>query len=110
MLDAVGDILPLAVGVALSPLPIIAVVLMLVGRRARANGPLFVVGWLVGLGIVGTIVLAIAGPTDATRTATRDVGRRAAARARRAGAADRGEAVAQPPARGRHPSMPKWMA
>ena len=33
----------LAVGVALSPVPIIPVVLMLTTRRARVNGPLFVV-------------------------------------------------------------------
>jgi threonine/homoserine/homoserine lactone efflux protein len=49
--------LPAAVGVALSPLPIVAVVLMLVTPRGRANGLAFVVGWLLGLGIVGAIVL-----------------------------------------------------
>jgi threonine/homoserine/homoserine lactone efflux protein len=62
--EAIGQALPLAVGVALSPLPIVAVVLMLVTPRARANGPAFVVGWLVGLAIVGAIVLA-ADPADA---------------------------------------------
>jgi threonine/homoserine/homoserine lactone efflux protein len=63
--EAIGQILPLAVGVALSPIPIIAVVLMLVTRRARSNGPAFVVGWLVGLAIVGAIMLAIASGADA---------------------------------------------
>jgi threonine/homoserine/homoserine lactone efflux protein len=57
--------LSLAVGVALSPIPIIAVILMLVTPRARANGPAFVVGWLIGLAVVGTIVLLIASPSDA---------------------------------------------
>jgi hypothetical protein len=52
---AIGQSLPLAVGVALSPVPIIAVVLMLTTPRARANGPAFVLGWLVGLGLVGAI-------------------------------------------------------
>jgi threonine/homoserine/homoserine lactone efflux protein len=61
--NAVGQILPAAVGVALSPIPIIAVVLMLVTPRGPVNGPMFLVGWLVGLAIVGVIVLAIAGPT-----------------------------------------------
>ena len=51
--EAIGQSLPLAVGVALSPVPIIAVVLMLTTPRARVNGPAFVLGWLVGLGIVG---------------------------------------------------------
>ena len=62
--QAIGQILPLAVGVAISPVPIIAVVLMLVTPRARANGPAFVVGWLAGLAVVGAIVLAVS--PDAT--------------------------------------------
>jgi hypothetical protein len=66
--QAIGGALPLAVGVALSPLPIIAVVLMLTGQRAKANGPAFILGWLVGLGIVGAIVLAIAGPSGASKS------------------------------------------
>jgi Kef-type K+ transport system membrane component KefB len=64
--EAIGQSLPLAVGVALSPVPIIAVVLMLTTPRARANGPAFVLGWLVGLGVVGAIVLALAGPGGAS--------------------------------------------
>jgi hypothetical protein len=52
----------MAVGVALSPLPIIAVVLMLTTPSARANGPAFVLGWLGGLAVVGVIVLVIVGP------------------------------------------------
>ena len=64
--QAIGGSLALAVGVALSPVPIIAVVLMLTTRRARVNGPLFVVGWLAGLAVVGTIVLCVAGPAGAS--------------------------------------------
>jgi hypothetical protein len=64
--EAIGQSLPLAIGVALSPVPIIAVVLMLTTPRARSNGPAFVLGWLVGLGAVGAIVLALAGPSDAS--------------------------------------------
>src|ERR1700742_3260222 len=63
---AIGGTLPLAVGVALSPVPIIAVVLMLTTRRARLNGPLFVLGWLAGLAVVGAIVLCVAGPAGAS--------------------------------------------
>jgi Kef-type K+ transport system membrane component KefB len=65
---AIGGSLPLAVGIALSPLPIITVVLMLTSRKARVNGPLFVLGWLVGLGIVGAIVLALAGAGSASQS------------------------------------------
>jgi hypothetical protein len=64
--QAIGGSLALAVGIALSPIPIIAVVLMLTTPRARANGPAFVLGWLLGLGVVGAIVLAVAGPANAS--------------------------------------------
>ena len=64
--QAIGGSLALAIGIALSPIPIIAVVLMLTTPRARANGPAFVLGWLLGLGVVGAIVLAVAGPADAS--------------------------------------------
>jgi threonine/homoserine/homoserine lactone efflux protein len=59
--EAIGQILPMAVGVALSPIPIIAVILMLVTRQARTNGPAFVVGWLIGLAIIGVLVIGFAG-------------------------------------------------
>lgn len=55
--QAIGDILPMAVGVALSPVPIIAIVLMLGTPRARSNGPAFTLGWLIGLSVAGGIVL-----------------------------------------------------
>src|SRR3954466_5339562 len=64
--EAIGQSLPTAVGVALSPVPIIAVVLMLVTPRGRTNGPCFVLGWLLGLAVVGAIVLAAAGGADAS--------------------------------------------
>ncbi len=47
--EAIGQVLPLAIGVALSPVPIIAVVLMLGTPKAASNGPAFVLGWIVGL-------------------------------------------------------------
>ena len=65
MREAIGAVLPLGVGVALSPVPIIAVILMLVSRRARVNGPMFILGWLLGLAVIGVIVLGIAGPSNA---------------------------------------------
>jgi hypothetical protein len=66
--QAIGGSLPLAVGIALSPVPIIAVVLMLTSRRAKVNGPAFVLGWLIGLGVVGAIVLAVAGAGSASKS------------------------------------------
>ncbi len=65
--QAIGGSLPLAIGIALSPIPIIAVVLMLTTPRAKGNGLAFVLGWLLSLGVVGAIVLAIAGPSGASQ-------------------------------------------
>jgi threonine/homoserine/homoserine lactone efflux protein len=69
MAEAIGQILSLGVGVALSPVPIIAVVLILGTPRARVNGPAFVAGWIVGLAVVGAIVLAVAGGAGANEDA-----------------------------------------
>ncbi len=64
--DAIGQVLSYAVGVALSPVPIIAVVLMLGTQRARANGLAFLGGWLIGLSVVGAIVLAVSSGASAS--------------------------------------------
>ncbi|GAA4843677.1 GAP family protein [Luteimicrobium xylanilyticum] len=64
---AIGQSLPVAVGVLVSPLPIVAVVLMLVTPRAKANALSFLLGWLVGIYVLGAIVILVAGaatPSD----------------------------------------------
>lgn len=58
--DVIGDFLPAAVGIAISPVPIVAVVLMLVSARGRANGPAFLVGWVVGVAGLGAVMLVAA--------------------------------------------------
>jgi threonine/homoserine/homoserine lactone efflux protein len=64
--DAIGSVLSFAVGVTLSPVPIIGVVLMLGTPRARSNGAAFVAGWVAGLSAVGTIVLLVSSGADAS--------------------------------------------
>jgi threonine/homoserine/homoserine lactone efflux protein len=54
--DAIGQVLSLGVGVALSPVPIIAVVLMLGTPRARANGP---ATWVDVLKLVLGVLLSL---------------------------------------------------
>nr|WP_156698585.1 GAP family protein [Streptomyces sp. Z38] len=49
------------VAVALSAFPIIGVVLMLATPRARSNGPALLLGWALGLALIGTIVLLVSG-------------------------------------------------
>ncbi|HEX9260154.1 MAG TPA: GAP family protein [Acidimicrobiales bacterium] len=55
----IGQILGNAVGVAISPIPIIAVILMLFSRSAMRNSVMFALGWVTGLAGTGLIVLAI---------------------------------------------------
>ncbi|GII97898.1 Sap-like sulfolipid-1-addressing protein [Sediminihabitans luteus] len=59
--SAVGASLPIAVGVMISPLPVVAVVLMLVTPRAKPNSFAFLTGWFVGVALVGSIVLLLSG-------------------------------------------------
>jgi threonine/homoserine/homoserine lactone efflux protein len=110
MNDAIGSSLPAAMAVALSPIPIIAVVLMLGSARAHTNGPAFAVGWLVGLVGVCVVVLLVAGGADDPDSAASDTVNWTkigfgvlffvlAARTWR-----------KRPARGEDPVMPKWMA
>ena len=58
--SVIGDILPQAIGVAISPIPIIAVILMLFSKRARSNGLAFMFGWIIALTVVGGVVLVLA--------------------------------------------------
>ena len=62
--QAIGDLLPTALGVALSPVPIIAVILILGTPKARSNGPAFAFGWVVALVVVSTVVVLFSGDAD----------------------------------------------
>ncbi len=62
---AIGEVLAFGAGVALSPLAIIAVVLMLAAPHGRTRAAAFLAGWIVGLGVVGTVVLLVADAADA---------------------------------------------
>jgi threonine/homoserine/homoserine lactone efflux protein len=62
--EAIGQLLPFAAVVALSPIPIITVVLLLSTPRARTVGPAFLVGWTGGIAVVGLLLLALATSVD----------------------------------------------
>ena len=66
--QVIGDILPTAIAVAISPLPIIAVILMLFTADARRNGTAFLGGWIGGLAVAGAIVLAVASAADLSQS------------------------------------------
>lgn len=56
-----GEILPFAVAVAISPVPIIATILMLMSPRAKALGFGFLGGWVLGIAAAVTVFTLLAG-------------------------------------------------
>jgi len=107
--QAICQTLPFAVAGALSPIPIIAVIVMLGTPRARTNAPAFAVGWVVGLTAISVIVLLISNgtsepdsaPSTAASWISLAVGVALVALAARKW---RGR-----PRRGEQPEMPGWM-
>lgn len=59
--SVLGDVLPSALAVALSPIPIVAVVLVLGGHRPRSAGGGFALGWIAGLSAVAVVVVLLVG-------------------------------------------------
>src|ERR1700729_958222 len=57
--QGISAVLTFAIGVAISPVPIIAVILMLFSQRARVNGPAFLVGWVIALAVVSAVVYVV---------------------------------------------------
>jgi hypothetical protein len=68
--QAISEVLPFAVGVAIVPVPVIAVILMLFSARARVNGPVFLLGWVAGLAVAFGAVYALADAGDAATDTT----------------------------------------
>jgi hypothetical protein len=107
----ISEVITFAVGVAISPVPIVAVILMLFSQRARVNGPAFLIGWVAALAVVSAVVYVTADQSDAsTSNTTSDTvswGKIIL------GAAFLLLALRQwrhRPAVGAEPTMPKWMA
>jgi cytochrome c biogenesis protein CcdA len=59
MRDVVLHMLPFAVGIAISPVPIITVILMLFTPRPKSNGAGFLLGWFLGIGIPALVVFML---------------------------------------------------
>ena len=58
----IGDVLPLAIGIAISPIPIIAAILMLFSPRATSTSTGFLLGWILGIVVATAVFTALAGP------------------------------------------------
>ena len=109
--QGISAVLTFAIGVAISPVPIIAVILMLFSQRARVNGPAFLLGWVVALAALSTVVYVVShdGNVATSSTASDSVswgkivlGVALLALARRN--------WRKRPAPGEQPAMPKWLA
>ena len=59
MNEVIGTLIPLALGVALNPFPIILVVLLLGSAQPAANGLAFLTGWVVGLSAVVAVLTLV---------------------------------------------------
>jgi len=108
--QGISEVLTFAIAVAISPIPIIAVILMLFSARARVNGPAFLIGWVVALAAVSAIVYVVSHDGNvATNSTASDsaswgkilLGVVFLLLARRS--------WAKRPAPGTAPTMPKWM-
>src|SRR5262249_51490071 len=108
---AIGEILPLAIGVALSPLPIMAVIVMLIATQKQRNAVAFVTGWALGAFLECALVTFLAvGATLQTSAAHRT--RLAAIAQVLIGVITLALAVTQwrtRPAPGAVPKLPRWM-
>jgi threonine/homoserine/homoserine lactone efflux protein len=101
----VGEVLPLAIGIAASPFPVIPVILLLFTDRARAAAWSFLSGWFLGVGGSAGVFVLLAEVVDQSdytpswASWLRVVG----------GAALVAYGVKQWLGRGDHPEQPTWM-
>ena len=110
MKAVIGDILPLALVVTISPINIIAAILLLFSRRPLLNASSYFVGFVLGVAAVLAGFVAIAGALNLT--AGSDTSRGAAGVMLVLGAALLVAAVRKfrgRPRSGEEPSTPKWM-
>ena len=109
--QGISEVLPFAIGIAISPIPIIAIILILFSTRARVNGPMFLAGWVVGLSVVSTVVYLLSqaanAATDSTTSDSISWGKIGLG-VLLLGLARRN--WAKRPKEGETPELPKWMA
>ena len=60
MNGVIGEILPLALGITISPMPIIAAILMLLSPKAKGTSVGFLLGWVVGIVVAISVFTLLA--------------------------------------------------
>ncbi len=68
--QGIGEVLTFAIGVAISPVPIIAVILMLFSQRAKVNGLIFLAGWVLALAVVSSVAYVVSDQSNAATSST----------------------------------------
>jgi threonine/homoserine/homoserine lactone efflux protein len=63
--EVVAEVLPLAIGIAASPFPIIPVILLLFTARPLAAGSSFLAGWMLGIAAATAVFLGLASIIEA---------------------------------------------
>jgi len=61
MIEALKDAFPMSLGLALSPFPLIAIIIILMTPKAKSNSLWFLLGWISGIYGIGLLVLVIPG-------------------------------------------------
>jgi threonine/homoserine/homoserine lactone efflux protein len=64
LLQSIGQMLPAALAVTLSPFPIIAIVLLLATPKGRRNGVAFTAGWVLALTVLTVVAVVLFRDTD----------------------------------------------
>lgn len=65
MWAAIGDSLPFAIGMALSPFAIITGIILLLGQGGRARSALFGVGWMAAILVLATVAFLVVSSAEA---------------------------------------------
>lgn len=74
MNQVIGELLPLAVAVAISPVPIIAAILMLLSPKAGSTSSGLLLGWVAGIVIATLVFVLLAGALDGTSSDSSVIG------------------------------------
>lgn len=61
MIEALKDSLPMALGLALSPGPVVATIIILMTPKAKSNSTSLLLGWFLGIYFVGALILILPG-------------------------------------------------
>ena len=108
----IGELLPITLAIAISPMALISVILMLLSPNAKRTGPGFLLGWTVGIAVPLLIFVFFAGLLPAHATAdgpniTRAIVQFVLAALLLLLAAAQWRRRPKP---GADPALPKWMA